>query len=1198
MKKFSKIFVLLFAVVAILTAFSVVSLAADEAIAPNSYTYDIADSWNGKADGAFIGVAEERYGYMYAKIAADGNYYAIFEPKDGTSNNFVEPNLAGSMNADKTFVYNLRDYPYIMFDLDIMTPTGTHNNPSFNLRLQHTTARDGKSVYVNYPLVFTVSSFKNYLDTTSGKWSHVSVVMYTTFDTDAETGKITKTYVTYTYFINGVKATTSTATPTHYNGYLPEDCGHTSVRINGTSGNDETQKTAVDNLTISYFTGNYGGEGDAKLEAMVAQVYNDSYEMPFGTAIASIGNTAYDDINKAIDAAEDGQTIALLGNVDGILVVNKPIIIDKNIYDEDGNATGEYYDITVSSTALVPEEKDGIIAFYEIQNASVEVYWDDCPGLFEDGVCTCPDEFKDHLMSDITESVMLNTVPLYTGEIPKFEVVNGLAMEFVGWSYTQGGEVEELRPITPEDCDEGYISLFPVYATVQYDIEIKDPNGESSYFFAKDYYTAISAAKSGSTVILYNDVETSSGLTIDKVITIDLNGHSIRKWNISNVEYYLNTATNTTSVKTYGTKSSVFHIGASDAHLIIKSSQPGGSIYNGTLFEKNLYWDNDNRSVLVKETAHGGIMGGSIVGWGSATNATVTIYGENLSTYCSSLVDADNGAAKGSTVNIYGGTYYRTVSDYSALLTNRNGANFNVKDATFFGNDATLLYVWSSKTGEHQDMTFENCTFVEGDFYTEDSAKITFKGCKLQSIGFKKGTYADISKFILDSGCHVNGAEGNLGHSVIAEGYAVIASPHSETITRSALTAHKLNADKTDLDREATYNAGTKDVTYTFDYVVVDAANDIVNVKWVDAEGNLFAETKALKNSIATAPVDCSVPSGDGWRNVMISKWTDKDGNESDLAIGEESEYIFYAAKDQGDDAVYVANVTGAMMNVTYYAQLSINFYVPVNADMESAPTFSGSSATSKVLINGEQYWCYVFYGATSTAFNENVQTLTFTIDGQTYSQKFAPNALVYAEIVLADKNSTDAEKLAVANMVRFVKEFLIESGASSIPTNRIEALIGENGAYALPDYIADTEYPDLDADAALLNDYIESIHFRVSGNYAAYVFTKTQKGIDENISISVKNSAGEGIGLRDATGKTPWTLNLKAMHAYKTLTVTVTVPAVTDAETGDVITEQQTISATYSIGAYINATDSDLARALYAFGVAAENYRNSRTDY
>ena len=29
-----------------------------------------------------------------------------------------------------------------------------------------------------------------------------------------------------------------------------------------------------------------------------------------------------------------------------------------------------------------------------------------------------------------------------------------------------------------------------------------------------------------------------------------------------------------------------------------------------------------------------------------------------------------------------------------------------------------------------------------------------------------------------------------------------------------------------------------------------------------------------------------------------------------------------------------------------------------------------------------------------------------------------------------------------------------------------------------------------------------------------------------------------------------------------------------------------------------INATDSDLARALYAFGRAAEDYRNNRKDY
>ena len=205
--------------------------------------------------------------------------------------------------------------------------------------------------------------------------------------------------------------------------------------------------------------------------------------------------------------------------------------------------------------------------------------------------------------------------------------------------------------------------------------------------------------------------------------------------------------------------------------------------------------------------------------------------------------------------------------------------------------------------------------------------------------------------------------------------------------------------------------------------------------------------------------------------------------------------------------------------------------------------------------------------------------------------------------MVLSDADLTDKEALAVANMVRFVRESLEEYGSTTIPYARINALIGSEdgsvkGVYELPDYIADSEYPDVDANISALSEYIYSINFQLRDAYAAYVFTKTDKAIAAKATISVTTSAGD-MGLRDNTAdsKAPWTLNLRVYDAINTMTVKVHIPELKN-DNGEVIQEAQVLSATYSIGSYINATDSDLARALYAFGAAARDYRNSRKDY
>ena len=76
-------------------------------------------------------------------------------------------------------------------------------------------------------------------------------------------------------------------------------------------------------------------------------------------------------------------------------------------------------------------------------------------------------------------------------------------------------------------------------------------------------------------------------------------------------------------------------------------------------------------------------------------------------------------------------------------------------------------------------------------------------------------------------------------------------------------------------------------------------------------------------------------------------------------------------------------------------------------------------------------------------------------------------------------------------------------------------------------------------------------------------------------------------IELKDSsnTANAKYTVNTRVYDLAKAIKITVTIPA----EEGS---EDTIISATYSAKAYINVTDSSLAKAMYEFGIATKAYR------
>ncbi|MBR5139786.1 MAG: hypothetical protein IKV16_01900 [Clostridia bacterium] len=127
MRKLSKALVLILSLILIVTAFAVVSFAAEEnTLKPLSY---ISPSWSwnnngfeGLEDGQYIYYSASRYGKVTAVKQDNGNTYALMEYRkaDGTTSQGM-----WDFSATYDTKCNILDYPYFMVEFDIMTQNGS-----------------------------------------------------------------------------------------------------------------------------------------------------------------------------------------------------------------------------------------------------------------------------------------------------------------------------------------------------------------------------------------------------------------------------------------------------------------------------------------------------------------------------------------------------------------------------------------------------------------------------------------------------------------------------------------------------------------------------------------------------------------------------------------------------------------------------------------------------------------------------------------------------------------------------------------------------------------------------------------------------------------------------------------------------------------------------------------------------------------
>ncbi len=453
MKKFSKILVLLLAMIAILTAFTV-TILADETPEQNKDmgTIDVSFVWEDKAPGAQIQtLGDTKPAYMCVGLGQNGSEkYLISTPSPSRGGTGVYRNDYNFSNGGETTKkYNHQDYPYIVTDFDICSPTGDasigasdsmslldirYRIPDYSQEESLIFTKGGEFInLVNYEEIKSCLD----IDGKAYNWQHVTAIAK--FVPTVDDGNlITDAYYEIAFYVDGEYKTTVTRIPDKWQlallkGKEPNKAGFREVtflsQVNrGTSAipdfnfdtfkqddkstwpgytTDITDVIAADSkytkaddgsayispefwfkesIAVDNMSINFYQDGWTN-DDIAAALYNaETYDYPFGLVTAKLNDDVYDNLSEAVDAAKDGDIIYLFNDITEIVNIDKKIIIDTRKY-VDGEATSDCYTANFASD-YEQENDNGVITFKEAENY-VDVYWDPCD------TCTC-DSYVEH----------------------------------------------------------------------------------------------------------------------------------------------------------------------------------------------------------------------------------------------------------------------------------------------------------------------------------------------------------------------------------------------------------------------------------------------------------------------------------------------------------------------------------------------------------------------------------------------------------------------------------------------------------------------------------------------------------------------------------------------------------------------------------------------------------------------------------
>ncbi len=1201
MKKFSKLLTVLLALVVIITAFTVVALASEE---PELTAKEINSSTGKFSDGTFSSFTPgdifqnaiwndaNKTGVWNVHGADNGNVYLQSEYDVGGSG--AHDNLDMYFNYNKST--NIDAYPYIAFDLDIMTENGTFGQYA---SIGATVSANSSASRIDMSSTYI---YELGLDTTPYNWQHLTYLV------EHVGGGI----FNHHFFVNGKLTYTR---PTDYSASSGlTAAGDTSnlalyfFRMypsihNTTAGNG---KIGYDNFRYTLFPAGYCDDenGKADLSKIGNHYYSEDYEFPYGITEAKVGDNIYDDANEAIEAAAEGATVKLTMNGTKTLIIDKNILLDTNVYDESGNATGSFYTYEYkSSKGFVPTETaagSGIYSFERSANA-VDVIWDE--KCAED--CDCFAEYGGHTLTAETVALVGN-VPEYFGTLPTWEITNEYTQKkFLGWSYENDGTVDELIAVTAEDVENGQIKLYPVYTTVAYSIELIS-GGISTFHVESEFGALLTDAPAGATIKLLSDIYTEvATVQIKKSLTIDLNGYDLKRCFVYGNVYE---ATDSGEGLVYGTDTVLetvasggeifFRPMATYVKLTFTSSTGGGTIYNFKMDAETWKYNGE----VVKRTS-------TAIAPARLTNASESTYSASyfelhinggITIYAGQAFYSIYASGTGYVIKMDNVNYYKLDnSDFIYCRTNYK-VDISITNSLIYApnNSGNFMFLGTNDgktygSERYSEILIKDCDIIKAStgwgFYLYNAryagtTNAVFDNCRLYDSGAESTTACDAEVTGINGTlCYYSTASSNQSTPVnTQEGWSLetVSIPVTYYVPSATfeVTTDLINAPTFDIP------ASTKH-TITYNRLITQP----VDVNWVNADGIVIKTEKLTPGVDAPVGPDAAVELPDDPYRNLKAIWVDaaEDGKALPETLGWNSEgteftwqnaYSFYAVGELDGNKTYVGGIKDAMFNISFLASFRYNIYFPVN-DVLNITSVEGFTDCGTVSIDGEKHRLFNFSAGTTSATEDTAVLVSFTVGEEAFEQTFKLSAVRYAEMILASNTTAESELLAIGNMVRFLKEARLFCGLEV--EEKLDTIISAAG---VPDY---AESYNGDTNISGLTNYIYSVSYVIYNGVASYKFTLNDPAYADIISFyHGDNKIGSKVGGTDEV-----TVNSEPVVKTYVILDVMRVYDIIDELTIKI--DDTELSATYSILDYIEAKpDSALVKSLYEFGVAAENYK------
>ena len=98
------------------------------------------------------------------------------------------------------------------------------------------------------------------------------------------------------------------------------------------------------------------------------------------------------------------------------------------------------------------------------------------------------------------------------------------------------------------------------------------------------------------------------------------------------------------------------------------------------------------------------------------------------------------------------------------------------------------------------------------------------------------------------------------------------------------------------------------------------------------------------------------------------------------------------------------------MFNMVYFTNFAYNIYVP-KVDGVKIVKIGGEAPSKTVWIKNVEYWAYTTYAPSTSGLEDTEISLEYIIEGKTFTAKFRPSAIFYANTIVSDPYAEDSEK-------------------------------------------------------------------------------------------------------------------------------------------------------------------------------------------